>query len=253
MASTAGAASGASVPVHSSKARAAWPISIATPSSVVAPSGFGRGQQRGDAGAGRRCRPRGARPAGRRPGPAIPSGVGSAGHPDRGGVDHHVGRGHRCRADPVGRRPLAPTRLLDDGRPLGQGRHRLGPLGGPVGHGDAGRPRPGPRASTIERAAPTGTGDQERQSSRVATTEAGPRRRRRSRRRRSSGRRSGRPSSIRCRQLQTPRAAAAGVSSSTAPATSALWGMVTDSPSIPRVRMAATAAAPSPAGTGRAT
>src|ERR687897_380944 len=49
-----------------------------------------------------------------------------------------------------------------------------------------------------------------------------------------------------------PSSAATGVRSSTAPWAAALWGMVTDSPAMPSVRAAATAAAPPPSGTSKA-
>ncbi len=44
-----------------------------------------------------------------------------------------------------------------------------------------------------------------------------------------------------------------GVRAATATATSSLWGMVTDSPRMPRVRAPATAAAAPPGATGKAT
>src|ERR687898_522307 len=53
-------------------------------------------------------------------------------------------------------------------------------------------------------------------------------------------------------QLTAPSSAATGVRSSTAPWAAALWGMVTDSPAMPSVRAAATAAAPPPSGTSKA-
>src|SRR5215207_6475161 len=53
-------------------------------------------------------------------------------------------------------------------------------------------------------------------------------------------------------QLTAPSSAATAVRSSTAPWAAALWGMVTDSPAMPSVRAAATAAAPPPSGTSKA-
>ena len=50
-----------------------------------------------------------------------------------------------------------------------------------------------------------------------------------------------------------PSAAAAGSTTSTAAATSLLWGIVTDRPRTPNVRIASTAAAPCPRATSKAT
>ena len=53
-------------------------------------------------------------------------------------------------------------------------------------------------------------------------------------------------------QFTAPRASASGVQQSTAAATAALWGMVTDRPPNPRVRMACRALVAPPSGTSKA-
>ena len=157
--------------------------------------------------------------------------------PGRGGVDHQVAA--RC---VVGRRPpgpTAPARAAAACRPVRRAvdHHHLGGAG--VGQG--GDHRPGRATGPDHQAARARRGRTVRLRARAATSPA------------PSVLSPSQPSAVVGHAVDGARAARPpGCDGPTAAATSSLWGMVTDSPRIPRARAPARAAPARPGGHGEA-